>query len=355
MRARILHIIQRTSYDGASILPQRLIEALPDYNHFLLSCYKGSAHEEFIVSGVKVSYLSNQENIKKYSLIKLLRFYLFLSKNEFDLIHYHHGGILLLLIALMVKRENVIHHIHTRTITGKSSTSSVPFLQKFVLKYIDKKITTVSCADHVLDYYKKNISHTDRIEVIPNFCPYPFIEKKVLKKKIGYLGRLTFEKGFTLFNEIANKILEKNRDITFWVKGDYNENFGFKLTEKINFIDPSFSVKEFLEEMDLIIFLSSAPEAMPLVILESINCDVGVICSESEYSMEIFGQGYPLFVKSAETTEAIKKINLFYSQEFNNRNLTAIHNKIYLKYRMESILPRYNELYRRLLLKSNNL
>ena len=41
---KILHIIKKSAYDGASVFPVRLIDNLENYDHELLSIYKGSAH-----------------------------------------------------------------------------------------------------------------------------------------------------------------------------------------------------------------------------------------------------------------------------------------------------------------------
>ena len=345
---KILHIIQRTSYDGAAILPQRLISDLPDYDHHLLACYKGSAHDEFSELGVKLIYLSNSETIKKYSAGKFFSFFFFLLKNKFDIIHYHHGGVGLLFISYLIKRKKIIHHIHTGNITGRREDNRIPLLQKLLLKFIDKRIITISAANHVRDFYLKNIFRRSKISVVTNFCPFAFKQKNVITKKIGYLGRITLEKGFSYFNSIALHISEVDKDITFWIKGNINEELQDDLSANIKIIEPSLSIKEFLEEMDMIIFLSNAPEAMPLVILEAVNYDVGIICPEVEYSKEIFNKNYPLLIKYIGINEVMEKIKFFYSNRFDRQVLTKIHKNIYERYNKEKILPKYYELYERL-------
>ena len=109
----ILHIISKSSYDGAAITAYRLAKNLTDNSHTILSCYRGDAFEEFSKSGILCEnlYESLQGKIFKKTII-YIKFIKHLLKNKYDIIHYHQGGILFLFFfnSIWKKSKSYISH-----------------------------------------------------------------------------------------------------------------------------------------------------------------------------------------------------------------------------------------------------
>jgi len=91
---KILHIIVKSHYDGVTSYSIRLIKNFPQYDHQILSCYKGNAIDEIKGMNIPCEHLLNTGSVSiKYLLLKYYKFISYLRKNRYDIIHYHQGGV----------------------------------------------------------------------------------------------------------------------------------------------------------------------------------------------------------------------------------------------------------------------
>ena len=183
LKNSILHIIIKSSYDGAAVFPVRLCEKMEEYDHTIISCFKGNAYEEILAKGIKCENLISTHDISyKYLLLKYWRLIKYLRKNSFDIIHYHNGGIgLIILVVCMRRKEKIIFHIHSGNVIGNASTLNIPLMHKLILKYLKNKIITIAVANHVLNNYETSIGINRNLKLIPNALPFNFKKKKFLK------------------------------------------------------------------------------------------------------------------------------------------------------------------------------
>ena len=65
----------------------------------------------------------------------------------------------------------------------------------------------------------------------------------------------------------------------------------------------------------MLIFTSDATEGLPLVVLEALAFDVGVIARPLKGVVEILGEDYPLYFQNNK--ELKSKVEYFYSDNFN--------------------------------------
>lgn len=341
MPEKILHIIIKSRYDGVTSFAIRLINALPQYDHSILACYKGNANNEINEMKIRCAHLLNQEQISyKTLLLKYFSAIHFFMNNRFDIIHYHHGGIGVLLIAVLFgKKAKVIHHLHGGNLIGDNTKQEISFIHLMLLKLLSKFTYQIAVAKHVYDEYELKVKRTDRLQLIRNTTPHYFSKQELKKKALGYIGRFEKNKGYPVFLSIASEIKSECVDLNFFAIGDVQNNqYDF-----INFLLPTFKVEQFYSKIDLLLFTSKAPESLPLVVLEAIAFDVGVIAYPLKGVVEILGDDYPLYYYN--NYELINRVKHFYSDTFDRQNLSGLHQKRVEEFKFEEMINKINLLY----------
>jgi len=340
LKRKILHIIIKSSYDGTTVYPVRLCEKMEEYDHTIISCFKGNAYEEILNKGIKCENLISSHDISyKYLLLKYWRLVTYLRKKSFDIIHYHNGGIGLVILSIWLRRkEKIIFHIHSGNVIGDASTLSIPLTHKLILKYLKNKTITIAVANHVLNKYKTSIGIKKNLKLIPNAVPFNFKKRNSLNNSIGYIGREEKLKGYYAFKRITDELSQYNKFVHFYEMGNFE-----KSQKNINHLYPSFNVEWFYKKIDLLIFLSTANEGLPLTILEALSFDVGVIGYPVDGVVEILGEHYPLLVGSEK--EAVQMINKFYSNEFDREELSKVHSECSVKFNFDKMINQLKHIY----------
>jgi len=343
MKKKVLHIIVKSSYDGVTSYSIRLIKNLPQYDHQILSCYKGNAIEELKEMNISYELLLNSGSISiKYLLLKYYKFISYLRKNKFDIIHYHQGGIGIILLAVFFgNKAKVLHHLHSGNLIGDNRKQNISLFHLILLKLLSKHTTQIAVAEHVYDGYKFKIKRTKNLQLVKNSVPYSFRKKESRKNSIGYIGRFTKEKGFQVFLSVSAQIKTTQPKLNIIAMGETNKSNNVKL------IPPSFNIERFYEHIDLLLFTSMAPESLPLVVLEAIAFDVGVTAYPLKGVVEILGEDYPLYVKNED--EVISKISELYSPEFDFAALSKIHKERSEKFNFANMINSIDNLYQSLM------
>lgn len=341
MSTKVLHIIDCVSYSGAATYTVRLVKALPQYDHTIISCYNGNAEEEFKSLNLVFKILVDKADVKyRYLFIKYRKLVSFLSKNRFDIIHYHQGGIGLILLALIFgKKAKVIHHLHSGNLIGDNTSRDISIMHLLLLKLISKHTYQVAVADHVFVEYKSKIKNIANLRTIKNCVPFNYKPRKENSNSIGFIGRFTQEKGFPLFLSLAYQLQNKKPGLNIYVKGEVVEQQNIPVT----IIPPSLDVESFYDKIDLLLFTSTAPEGLPLVMLEAISFDVAVIAFPLPGVVEILGEEYPLYVN--DLSESIEKIEAFYSEGFDRKKLNEIHRTRHDNFDFKLMIDKVNALY----------
>jgi glycosyltransferase involved in cell wall biosynthesis len=337
---KILHIIVKSQYDGVTSYSIRLIKNLPQYEHHILSCYKGGAISEILGMNITCEHLVHDDRINYRSLLKkYFKSILFFSKNSFDVIHYHQGGVGVLLIAVFLGRKaTVLHHLHSGNLIGDNSKEDISFLHSIFLRFLSKYTHQLAVAEHVNNNYKLRIRRTKNLQLIRNAIPYNFREKDVSRNALGYIGRFTNDKGFHLFLSVSEQVKKNQPKLNIIAIGE--SHIG---SDNIKPTTPSFDVEKFYKSIDLLLFTSMAPEGLPLVVLEAISFDVGVVAYPLNGVVEVLGNDYPLYVNSA--IEFISKVEYYYSDKFDREKLSIIHKERSNYFNFENMISKINSLY----------
>jgi glycosyltransferase involved in cell wall biosynthesis len=348
VKTKILHIVQNASYNGATVYAVRLCSRLKEYNHQIISCFNGNAFDEIVASGINCENLLNTEDVSyKYLLFKYWKFFRFIYRNNYDCIHYHQGGVGILLLAYFFKKQAVIvHHLHSGNLIGDNKKENISIIHRTILKYLSNKTHQVAVAEHVFDEYSKKIKNKKNLTLIRNSTPYIFEQKKTINNAVGFIGRFTQEKGFNFLPELSVKFEKDFPELNILIIGDHPKLFKRNFDESrtnVKLFNPELNTERFYRSIDLLLFLSTAVEGMPLVVLEAISFDVGVICYPSPALKEIFGNEYPLFINSQD--EIVNILSSYYEGKIDLNNLNSIYKNICIKQNECEMLNNIRNLY----------
>ena len=238
----------------------------------------------------KNSFLIILEYIKTQMKITYILFKI--TKNVDKWIFFIGGDTLVfpMLLAKLFRKEVFLLFASSSTKIEQSSGNK---LYKF-----GKILSGINCklADKILVYSPTLIKdwnlvkYEDKIEIARehflNFDEFK-IEKRVENKDnlIGYIGRLSYEKGILNFIKSIPELLKINKDLKFWIVGNgklKNEIISFlndeNLNNKVKLLDwvSHEEIPKILNELKLIV-IPSYTEGLPNIVLEAMACGTIII------------------------------------------------------------------------------
>ncbi|MCL4280420.1 MAG: glycosyltransferase family 4 protein, partial [Ignavibacteriaceae bacterium] len=184
-----------------------------DEFHMTVLCYDGDAVENLRENGVDVK-LFNSSLTWYYLLSNLIQIIRIVKNSNISIIHSHHRWL------------DVLGSISAKLcgISSIMTCHSIVSGKKF-LSYRSDRIIAVSSAvyTNLTEYFGVNSS---RIILLRNGID-PSVYKKdnlsytgIKNNAIGFVGRLTRDKGFDIFLSIGERILEINSEIKLIIAGD---------------------------------------------------------------------------------------------------------------------------------------
>lgn len=243
-----------------------------------------------------------------------------ISKNVDILIFFVGGTVLLLpmLSAKLLKKRVVL------IATGSGSESSKRIYKKrffgrggFIFSQIIEILERVNynLSDKIV-IYSEGLVHQLRLDGYKNKilpCGARFIDTELfkIKKKIderdnlvGYIGRLSEEKGTLNFVKAIPEILGERSEINFLVGGDgvlFNEIKDFiaknKLSDRVELLGwiPHDELSDYLNELKLVV-LPSYTEGLPNIILEAMACGTPVLATSVGAIPDVIKDGETGFI-----------------------------------------------------------
>jgi len=180
----------------------------------------------------------------------------------------------------------------------------------------------------------------NKIEVLPNSFTATNVAHKnssdVEPEVIGFIGRLTQEKGFLDFVEIAKRMPQQQ----FIVAGNHSEIVNnpekYKIPPNITFLGllKPEELPAFYKKCKMILFLSKWYEGFPMILLESMSYGVPVMVYNLAAMPEIIENEKEGFVVEMGDFEAlVEKINLLFAD-----------NELYRKLSMQCV-KKFSECY----------
>lgn len=305
-----------------------------------------------------------------FDLLVVRRLGKFLLERQFQIVHsqgYRSNIISRLTInyfRLPVKFLSTVHGT-SAMISESFRLGLYTILDRLLMRYIDQIIAVSDKTKYQLRY----CISPKKIAVVHNgveiYEPEKAINEKYLlndrnilfrKKTIGFVGRLSHEKGLNVLNKIVKKVLSSYMDITFLIIGDgplyplaekiaAEWKNGVILTGEIQDVTPYYRI------MDALI-LPSKREGLPMVVLEAMSYGVPVIASDVGGISEVISHGFNGFLCPYGDIDCmIHQIqNLINNQELKRKVQKEAFKTIKNKFSVDSMVMNTYKIYRKLLL-----
>jgi glycosyltransferase involved in cell wall biosynthesis len=250
------------------------------------------------------------------------------SELKIDLIHLNdsHSINIYILACLAGLKVPAVLHRHV----------NIPITNP--VKYNYSKIIHIFCVSNEVKKTAASTISVDKLSVIHPGIPlqqYDLMQKReenFIKKMFsipeeatltGIVSAIAKEKNIDEFIEIANILIEKNKNNHFIIVGDGSLYNTYKTTysnSHIHFTGFRDDIKEVLSCLDVFLF-TSKNEGFPLVLLESMVCKVPVVSHYFPSANELVENNKTGFIYT-DIKNAVEKIELLISNNSIRKNIT---------------------------------
>ncbi len=186
---------------------------------------------------------------------------------------------------------------------------------------------------------------------------YPFLNKRD-KVRIGYVGRLTPEKGLSLLLEAASNLLKRTSDFELLIIGNGErkrfESLATELgvRERITFINaiPNYQLPIIYSKMDILVLPSIATatwkEQFGRVLIEAMACGTAVVGSSSGEIPNIIGEAGLIF-QEGNTSALLKILEELVTNSNLRKNLEKMgRNRVLQNFTWSSVAKRLCNIYK---------
>ena len=365
IKKKIAYIITPVEFGGAEKVSLNFLRNI-DRNQFLVYPvifflpWEGDSiflqelkKEDYVVYKVHLSVRSSPKERDFFRLIRCFKMiFSILVKGRFDLIHTHgyFADIITILIAKLL-RIPVVSTCHG-FIANDRKLKRYNLIDRIVLRFSDK---IIAVSKEIKNELLKSGIKEFRIEVVLNAVQTD-IDNNVLaqdryKKRqllnisekdfvLGYVGRLSKEKGIQYLIEAARILNESDMPIKVLIIGDGPEKKDSEclvrqkgLEDKVFFTGFQTNVKSWIPAMDVFV-LPSLIEGTPMALLEAMACRIPVVASAIGGIPEIITSGKTGLLVSPGKPEEIASgvISLYNSSSLRNSMAIAGQKRVRAKF-----------------------
>ncbi len=298
-----------------------------------------------------------------YDLFHFFNYIIFLYKFRPDIIHAHDPTPLVYLTKLIYPKCKFIRHIHGSSLGNEQwEKSRVILWNKLLLRYIDHFIANSNHTRNIL--IKKCFLPPERISIVFNGIDFDVFKtnknKATMRNElsinpgafvIGSIGRLSKEKGFELFIEVANKLVKYNDNYKFIIVGDGDQRSmlmkkakDLNLTQHIIFTGSRTDIPELLSVFDIFL-MTSKWEAFGIVLLEAMCMGVPIITFRVDGISEVVNERTAIMIEPWDIAQMTEKIILLHKDK-EQRNILINNGLIRVRdFDINRISHRINDLY----------
>ncbi len=294
---KVLHLLSSTGYHGAENMTSELIRQLAELgikNH-LGVFYNNERSNKDILNVVK-HYIEDGAIFNCYGRMDLrtvLSLHRYIKKNNIDIIHSHkYKTNLYSFFASFGTNCKLVSTCHN-WLSNSFNMRFYAWLDKNILKGFG---AVVGVSDEVVNELKRYIKD-GKIRKIENgidINKYQRVMKKdeaksalglKNKKLIGFIGRLSQEKGITYLLQAVKTLVDNKKDVYAFIVGDgeFKENlekeaYSLGLSDRVIFAGNRQDTPLVYSALDVFV-LPSLKEAFPMVILEAMACGVPIVAT----------------------------------------------------------------------------
>jgi glycosyltransferase involved in cell wall biosynthesis len=253
-------------------------------------------------------------------LNSIFEFKKYFAKNKTDIVHTHmlreHSlAIGAKFLGAKIKVVRTFHRL------DQFNLKMIPLL--WFYRWQTDRFIAVS---NYMENYLKNNGISSKISTVYNGVPKVEVEKH--EKNIGYLGRISREKGIVQFVENNLKELKKTKLV---VGGNGPMLDDLKEVVSANSLNVEIlgavnDLKDFFEKIDRLI-LPSRTEALPLVVLDAFSCGVPVVAFELSPLKELIDDENGKLVEKADYNKLFQTAKNLDVSKYKNKVIKTYEEK----------------------------
>ena len=285
-KIKVLHVVPTLKRDGAEV---QLSKIFKKFNHTDLELFTFDMYEkgDSIISDLGETKVTSAGRFSSF-------FYLYklIKKNDFKLVHSHlpKSDIVVGIINKFNKSFSHIISVHAQYGTRKGENKLKYNLTNFLWKYIlNSSEGVIAISEKIKSWLisDKGINN-ENIEVIHYGVEIKERNKKnMMNNSVGMAARILPWKGWDKVIQTAYFL--KKEGVEFNLKLAGSDDVGYlnniknlikeyDLDDYVEIYDHFSNIEEFFEKIDIFLFLSES-EGFGLVVLEAIENNVAVVCS----------------------------------------------------------------------------
>ena len=308
---RILHVIDSLDLGGAQTF---LLELVKNHDRSRYQPEVGCMHgrgiyaEAFEKNGITVHLLSPQ----KFPPYYVLNFWKLMRSGEYDILHFHLFGSNLCAKPLAIMGGHPAIIVHDQCNDASREKNPLLLAADSFWNRCSNRVIAVSesTRDYLLD---REDLPDDLVTMIPNgidaevFKPASELQREESKNAfgiprdclvIGGVGRLVAQKNFSLFMDVAARVLSGNPSAIFVIAGTGPEEEALKekgealgISDRLRFLG-HVSDRIFLHHAFDALLMTSDFEGTPMVLLEAMSCGLPVVASAVDGIAEVCTNGH---------------------------------------------------------------
>lgn len=144
-----------------------------------------------------------------------------------------------------------------------------------ISKFMRNNIISVGIAADKISLVYNGVESRPKLQL-----EFKFYKNRI---KVGFIGKVSEEKGIFVFLQAAKKILQKKQNVEFWVVGNINANFkiqDYRLEKEIIFKGWQDDLSQVYQELDIVVVPSLVEESFGLVAVEAMSYGKAVVVSD---------------------------------------------------------------------------
>jgi len=341
--------------DGLSFYKFNQVTSSPEIKNVIKKINKNYGTGKGRLMWNRIMYFILVQLKISYKLLKI--------SNNIDIIIFHFGSrfyVLPVFLSKLLKKKTIVFSFGSATRlvekTGGIVLSNIMgFLEKVSFIVCDKIVVE---SENIIEFaglnrYRYKISRCYVSEYVDtnNFATNNSLSSR--ENLIGYIGRLSKEKGVDNFVKAIALVPKKRKDLYFFIGGNgplQNEIMKFlednKLLDKAELTQwiPHSELPNFLNKFKLIV-IPSYTEGIPRLLLEAMACSTPVLATPVGGVPDIIKDGETGFIMENNSPECIAR-NIIRALNYPNLEKVAenARNLVEKKFTYEKVMGRYKKI-----------
>ena len=320
-KLKILHVVPTLKKDGAEVQLSTLFKNFQhtDIDLFTFDMYPNG--DSVIDNLNQIKVMTSKSFFGFVYLNNLIR------NNDYDFVHSHlpKSDIIVGIICKLNKVSNHIISVHAQYGTRKGENKIKYKLTEKIWKWVvNSSVGVIAISEKIKTWLisEKEISE-EIISVIHYGVEIKNRETKISNNNsIGMAARILPWKGWDKVLETALFLKQKGVQFNLKLAGSDDEGYlknikniitKYDLNDQVKIFDQFTNIEDFFEEIDLFLFLSES-EGFGLVVLEAIENNVAVVCSDISPLNE-FVENVSGCLVNREQPEKIADVIRFYFED----------------------------------------